>query len=93
MLKVRKCAVCGENEADLEHWDSVNSIGGYKFDDGLKTRFISLCRKHHQEKHNIEIIQFKEKYNLEGIFLNEKQVEILKKIYKNQFKGGTKYGR
>ena len=86
MLSRKKCAICGKR-ADLEHFDSVNSVGGYKFDNGLQTRFISLCREHHQEKHNIEVIEFEKKYNLKGIFLKPEQVKYLKdNVYKNHFK-------
>ena len=50
----KRCAVCGKLvEVDLHHWDSVASIGGYKHDDGLQTRFLPLCREHHTEFHNI----------------------------------------
>lgn len=81
----KRCAVCGEY-GDLDHWDNVAQIGGYKFDDGLKLRYICLCRKHHGEKHNIGRTAFKEKYNLEGIYLDESKVKLLKKVYKNHFK-------
>ena len=80
----KRCAVCGEI-GELDHWDNVNQIGGYKFD-GLKLRYICLCRKHHTEKHNIGRSAFKEKYNLEGIYLDESKVKLLKKVYKNHFK-------
>lgn len=88
MLKLRKCVICGK-KADLHHWDSVNSIGGYKQDDGLKTRFLPLCREHHQEFHSIEVKAFEIKYLVSGIKLNEEQVKELKKIYKGHFKAAV----
>ena len=88
----KTCAICGatteQREIDLHHWDSVNSIGGYEHDDGLKTRFISLCREHHTEFHNIEANAFSEKYHIDGVWLSENIVKKLKqdKIYPNHFK-------
>lgn len=84
-LKSKKCVICN-SDADLEHWDNVNQIGGYKYDNGLKGRFISLCRIHHGEKHHLGRTDFKRKYHIQGIFLNEKLVIELREIYKNHFK-------
>jgi hypothetical protein len=84
-LKSKKCVICNSG-ADLEHWDNVNQIGGYKYDDGMKGRFISLCRKHHNEKHNTSREAFKSKYHLQGIYLNEKLVSELKNVYPGHFK-------
>lgn len=92
-LRERKCAICNlkhdpENgdSVDLEHWDNVNTIGGYEFDDGLKTRFIPLCRVHHNEKHDMGRKEFEETYHLKGVWLNEKLVFDLLETYKNHFK-------
>ncbi len=84
-LKSKKCAICNDT-ADLEHWDNVSQVGGYKFDTGLEGRFISLCRIHHGEKHHLGRTDFKRKYHIQGIFLNEKLVIELREIYKNHFK-------
>lgn len=85
MLNHKKCSICG-GYADLHHWDNVNRIGGYEHDDGLKTRFLPLCRKHHNEFHSIGDKKFSYKYKIMGIWLNETQVKILKDVYKNHFK-------
>ena len=91
-LKKKMCAVCGRmhneyNTVDLDHWKTVASTAGnYENDDGLQTPFISLCRIHHNEKHNIGVESFKEKYHIEGLWLNEKLVMELKEIYPNHFK-------
>lgn len=88
MLMKRKCAICGENHADLDHWDNVSSIGGYEYCDGLKTRFLPLCRIHHTEKGNIGEHSFSDKYKIKGIWLQRKDVKYLvdNKVYPNQFK-------
>ncbi len=91
-LMNKTCAICGataeQREINLHHWDSVNSIGGYEHDDGLKTRFISLCKEHHTEFHNIEAKEFSKKYHIEGIWLSENIVRKLKKdnVYPGHFK-------
>ena len=87
----KTCAICGATEEhepiSLHHWDSVASIGGYEHDDGLKTRFISLCGKHHTEFHSIEAKEFSNKYHIEGIWLSESIVRKLKKenVYQRHF--------
>ena len=85
-LKNKTCAICGRSEADLHHYNSVASIGGYEFDDGLKTPFLPLCRLHHSEFHAIGKTDFENKYHIQGIWLNEQLVKELKKVYKNHFK-------
>ena len=92
-LKTKICAVCGDfhdpdnnHIIELDHWDNVNEIGGYEFDDGLQTRFISLCHKHHAEKHNIPKKEFIEKYHLQPVWLNEQLVYELLDKYPNHFK-------
>ena len=90
-LRKRVCCICGKehneyNTVDLEHYDNVNEIGGYEFDTGLETRFLSLCRHHHTEIHNIPKQEFLEKYHLEPVYLNERLVYELLEVYPNHFK-------
>ncbi len=85
------CVICGKehneyNTIDLHHYNSVASIGGLEHDDGLKTPFMSLCREHHTEFHNIGIKDFEEKYHIEGIWLNPNLVFKMLDIYPNHFK-------
>lgn len=83
----KSCAVCGKQyDIDLHHWDSANTIGGYEHDDGLQTRFISLCREHHTQFHNMGAEKFSELWHLEGIWLSVNLVVELKKVYPNHFK-------
>lgn len=89
LLLKKQCAVCGE-VAELDHWENVARIGGYKFDDGLVLSYLPLCRKHHTEKHNIGREEFKKRYHIEGIKLNSKEVEVLKNVYKNHFRAYEK---
>ncbi len=92
-LRQKVCAICGsihdpDNNKfiELDHWDNVNQLGGYEFDDGLQTRFISLCHKHHIEKHNIGREDFSDKYHIEGVYLNEQLVYELLDVYPSHFK-------
>ena len=86
-LRAKTCAICGRKGADLHHWNTIASaVGTYENDDGLKTPFMSLCAKHHQEFHATGKETFKNKYYIEGVWLNVELVKELKKIYKNHFK-------
>lgn len=91
-LRKRVCCICGKqhneyNTVDLEHWKTVSSSAGtYDLDDGLKNPFMTLCREHHSEKHNIGIKDFKNKYHIEGVWLNEQLVYELLDTYPNHFK-------
>ena len=93
-LKAKVCAVCGSIHnpdsnkfIELDHYDNVSSTATtYDLDDGLQGRFISLCHKHHLEKHNIGRESFENKYYLEGIYLNEQLVYDLLDVYPNHFK-------
>ena len=72
----RSCAECG-NLADIHH---VNAVGMGRNRSGIdhtRHELIALCRKHHNEAHNIGWLTFKKKYHLEAITLNE---EAIKKI-------------
>ena len=92
-LKKKMCALSGEvhdpengHIVELHHWDSVASIGGYDQCNGLKTRFITLCKKRHDEFHTKGIESFKELHHIEGIWLNEKLVYELLNVYPGHFK-------
>lgn len=85
-LSAKACAVCGTyHNVELHHYDSVNSIGGYEHCDGLKTRFMSLCREHHSLYHSIERKEFENRFHIEGVWLNPNLVIMLKKIYSGHF--------
>ena len=93
-LKTKICAVCGSVHSpdnnkfiELDHYDNVSSTATtYDLDDGLQGRFISLCHKHHLEKHNIGREDFSDKYHIEGVYLNEQLVYNLLDVYPSHFK-------
>ena len=85
----KKCAVCFKPEVDLDHWNTVASeFGKYEFDDGSGT-YISLCRQHHTEKHNIGIYNFNKKYGVKGIRLSQEQIPEIKAKYPNHLRAYT----
>ena len=91
-LRKRTCCICGKvhdeyNTVDLEHWKTVaSSTGTYEHDDGLQNPFLTLCREHHNEKHNIGVESFKNRYYIEGVWLNPQLVYELLDKYPNHFK-------
>ena len=86
-LRAKTCAICGRKGADLHHWKTIASAAGtYENDDGLKTPFMSLCRIHHNEFHEIGKKEFEEKYHIEGVWLNPQLVYELLEVYSNHFK-------
>lgn len=86
-LRAKTCAICGRKGVDLHHWKTIASAAGtYENDDGLKTPFMSLCRIHHNEFHEICEKEFEEKYHIEGVWLNPQLVYELLEVYPNHFK-------
>ena len=86
-LRAKTCAICGRRGVDLHHWKTIASAAGtYENDDGLKTPFMSLCRIHHNEFHEIGQKEFEEKYHIEGVWLNPQLVYELLEKYPNHFK-------
>lgn len=86
-LRAKTCAICGRKGVDLHHWKTIASAAGaYENDDGLKTPFMSLCRMHHNEFHEIGQKEFEEKYHIEGVWLNPQLIYELLGVYPNHFK-------
>lgn len=86
-LRAKTCAICGRRGVDLHHWKTIASaVGTYENDDGLETPFMSLCRIHHNEFHEIGQKEFEEKYHIEGVWLNPQLVYELLEVYPNHFK-------
>lgn len=84
-LKNKICCICGKEHGVLHHYDNVARIGGYKFDDGRVLRVMCLCDEHHNEVHAIGTKDFSHKYHVVGIYLDDRQIKELKKVYTNHF--------
>lgn len=77
-LKHRACFVCGKTHADMAHYEAVGMGRNRKKIDHSKHRFMTLCREHHQEQHNIGLTEFMQKYVLVPIKLTPEQVKEFK---------------
>lgn len=69
-IKVRKCAVCGR-DGEVHHWDAIGMGRDRQHVDDSKHRKICLCRVHHTETHKIGQVDFKEKYKVYGIVIED----------------------
>lgn len=74
----RKCAVCG-CKADIHHHENLVGIGmdraRHNHED---SKYIALCRVHHNECHNLGHKTFENKYKLTAIKLNERTIKELR---------------
>ena len=73
----RKCAVCGCH-ADIHHHENLVGMGMDRAKHNhIDSRFIALCRVHHNECHNIGHKTFEDKYKITAIKLNEAAIKEL----------------
>ena len=73
----RKCAVCGCH-ADIHHHENLVGMGMDRAKHNhIDSRFIALCRVHHNECHNIGHKTFEDKYKITAIKLNEATIKEL----------------
>ena len=76
-LKYRKCAVCGCH-ADIHHHENLVGMGMDRAKHNhIDSRYIALCRVHHNECHNIGRKTFEDKYKITAIKLNEAAIKEL----------------
>lgn len=74
-IKYRVCFCCGEEKGDYAHYETVGMGRNRKEIDHSKNRFMCLCRKHHNEQHNIGIETFMKKWHIAPIKLKPEQIE------------------
>lgn len=76
-LRHRKCAVCG-CRADIHHHENLVGMGmdreKHNHED---SKYIALCRVHHNECHTIGHRTFENKYKLAAIKLNAQAIKEL----------------
>ena len=73
----RKCAVCGYH-ADIHHHENLVGMGMDRAKHNHEdSRYIALCRVHHNECHNIGHKTFEDKYKIIAIKLNEVAIKEL----------------
>ncbi|MGH1706908.1 putative HNHc nuclease [Enterococcus gallinarum] len=74
----RTCCICGKKNADIDHFDKALGRRKRKEVDHTEFTFAALCRTHHTEKHQMGITEFKNKYHVIGIKLNQDEIKKLK---------------
>lgn len=74
----RTCCICGKNNADIDHFDKALGRRKRKEVDHTEFTFAALCRTHHTEKHQLGITEFKNKYHVIGIKLNQDEIKKLR---------------
>ncbi|MGH1746377.1 putative HNHc nuclease [Enterococcus entomosocium] len=74
----RTCCICGKKNADIDHFDKALGRRKRKEVDHTEFTFAALCRTHHTEKHQMGITEFKKKYQVIGIKLNQDEIRKLK---------------
>jgi len=74
----RTCCICGKKNADIDHFDKALGRRKRKEVDHTEFTFAALCRIHHNEKHQIGITEFKNKYHVIGIKLNQDEIKKLR---------------
>lgn len=74
----RTCCICGKKNADIDHFDKALGRRNRKEVDHTEFTFAALCRTHHTEKHQMGITEFKNKYHVIGIKLNQDEIKKLR---------------
>ena len=74
----RTCCICGKKNADIDHFDKALGRRKRKEVDHTEFTFAALCRTHHTEKHQIGITEFKKKYHVIGIKLDQDEIKKLR---------------
>lgn len=73
----KKCAVCGKR-TELHHIDTVGAGRNRNKIGHLGMKILPLCRKHHNEIHNIGTKNFLHKYMLEPIKVDNRIADLYK---------------
>lgn len=74
----RTCCICGKKNADIDHFDKALGRRKRKEVDHTEFTFAAFCRTHHTEKHQLGITEFKNKYHVIGIKLNQDEIKKLR---------------
>lgn len=74
----RTCCICGKKNADIDHFEKALGRRKRKEVDHTEFTFAALCRTHHTEKHQMGITEFKNKYHVIGIKLNQDEIKKLR---------------
>ena len=74
----RLCWVCGKPHSDLHHATNLVGMGGKRSrHEHIQSKFMCLCRQHHEFIHRIVLQEFKKKYHLIEIKLSHEDLKEL----------------
>lgn len=65
----RHCVICGKPNSDLAHHYAIGRGANRKKMQHYDYEVLALCRRHHQEQHNIGVKSFDEKYILQDSWI------------------------
>lgn len=74
----RTCCICGKKNSDIDHFEKALGRRKRKEVDHTEFTFAALCRTHHTEKHQMGITEFKNKYHVIGVKLNQAEIKKLR---------------
>lgn len=74
----RLCWVCGKPHSDLHHATNLVGMGRKRSrHEHTQSKFMCLCRQHHNEVHQLGLSEFREKHHLKEIKLNRDDLKTL----------------
>ena len=86
-IKYRQCFVCGKSHADIHHAAGLVGMGNKRNKHNhLKSRFMSLCREHHNLIHSMGLQAFMKEYHLIPIKVDNETLVDLGIITKEEVK-------
>src|SRR5699024_6925373 len=62
----RQCIICGKPKSDIAHLEAVGSGRDRRTHDHTNHHVLALCRRHHNEQHQVGIETFNQTYHLEN---------------------------
>ena len=75
----RQCIICGAPNSDIAHLEAVGSGRDRRTHDHTNHHVLALCRRHHNEQHQVGIKTFNQTYHLENSWVKVTP-EINKKL-------------
>lgn len=78
LVMKRLCVVCGKPHSDMHHATNLVGMGNdRKKHNHLESKFLSLCREHHNEAHSMGLEEFCKKYVVKPVRLDEDELKEL----------------
>ncbi|WP_210136395.1 putative HNHc nuclease [Staphylococcus sp. GDK8D68P] len=65
----RNCVICGASNSDLAHYETVGRGMNRRTMNHYDKHVLALCRRHHNEQHNIGVKSFDDKYHLHNSWI------------------------